>query len=178
MTRSSPGHGTILIADDNRVNRLLLARGLEHDGHSVVFAEHGAEALELLRQQPFDLMLLDVLMPELDGYEVLAKLKDDPHLREIPVIVTSALDVFAADLSQHLFRGNCGRPARGVLPLPAAHGETQLAVDWTRCEGHGLCARLVPELVQLERVPVTPGAPELAPVDDVATLPRANADAA
>jgi ferredoxin len=64
--------------------------------------------------------------------------------------VTSALDVFAADLSQHLFRGNCGRPARGVLPLPAAHGETQLAVDWTRCEGHGLCARLVPELVQLD----------------------------
>jgi adenylate cyclase len=84
--------GTILIADDNRVNRLLLARGLEQEGHTVVFAEHGREALELLRQQPFDLMLLDVLMPELDGYEVLAELKDDTHLRDIPVIVTSALD--------------------------------------------------------------------------------------
>ena len=84
--------GTILIADDNRVNRLLLARGLEQEGHRIVFAEHGGEALDLLRQQPFDLMLLDVLMPELDGYEVLAKLKDDPHLRDIPVIVTSALD--------------------------------------------------------------------------------------
>jgi adenylate cyclase len=87
-----PAPGTILIADDNRVNRLLLARGLEHEGHTIVFAEHGGEALELLRQQRFDLLLLDVLMPELDGYEVLAKLKDDPHLREIPVIVTSALD--------------------------------------------------------------------------------------
>jgi adenylate cyclase len=86
------GPGTILIADDNRVNRLLLARGLEHEGHTVVFAEHGREALDLLRERRFDLMLLDVLMPELDGYEVLAKLKDDPHLREIPVIVTSALD--------------------------------------------------------------------------------------
>jgi NADH:ubiquinone oxidoreductase subunit F (NADH-binding)/ferredoxin len=64
--------------------------------------------------------------------------------------VTSALDVFAADLSQHLFRGSCGRPALGVLPLPAAHGETQLTVDWTRCEGHGLCARVVPELVQMD----------------------------
>jgi class 3 adenylate cyclase len=84
--------GTILIADDNRVNRLLLARGLEHEGHTIVYAEHGGEALDLLRQQRFDLMLLDVLMPELDGYEVLAKLKDDPHLRDIPVIVTSALD--------------------------------------------------------------------------------------
>jgi CheY-like chemotaxis protein len=84
--------GTILIADDNRVNRLLLARGLEHEGHTVAFAEHGGEALELLGQQRFDLLLLDVLMPELDGYEVLAKLKDDPHLRDIPVVVTSALD--------------------------------------------------------------------------------------
>jgi class 3 adenylate cyclase len=86
------GAGTILIADDNRVNRLLLARGLEQQGHTIVFAEHGAEALDLLRQQRFDLLLLDVLMPELDGYEVLAKLKDDPHLRDIPVVVTSALD--------------------------------------------------------------------------------------
>ena len=84
--------GAILIADDNRVNRLLLARGLEQDGHTVVFAEHGREALDLMRKQRFDLLLLDVLMPELDGYEVLAELKDDPHLRDIPVVVTSALD--------------------------------------------------------------------------------------
>jgi adenylate cyclase len=84
--------GTILIADDNRVNRLLLARGLEQEGHIVVFAENGREALDLLGKKPFDLLLLDVLMPELDGFEVLAKLKDDPHLRDIPVVVTSALD--------------------------------------------------------------------------------------
>jgi class 3 adenylate cyclase len=81
-----------LIADDNRVNRLLLARGLEHDGHTVAFAEHGGEALELLRRRPFDLMLLDVLMPELDGYGVLRELQRDLHLRDIPVIVTSSLD--------------------------------------------------------------------------------------
>jgi adenylate cyclase len=84
--------GTILIADDNRVNQLLLARGLEQQGHDVVFAEHGSEALDLLRGRHFDLMLLDVLMPELDGYQVLAELKLDPHLRDIPVIMTSALD--------------------------------------------------------------------------------------
>jgi adenylate cyclase len=88
----APAAGRILIADDNRVNRLLLARGLEHEGHAVVFAEHGAEALELLRSGQFDLILLDVLMPELDGYGVLAELKDDPHLRDIPVVVTSSLD--------------------------------------------------------------------------------------
>jgi adenylate cyclase len=89
---SPPAPGTILIADDNRVNQLLLARGLEQEGHTVSFAEHGREALELLRRQRFDLMLLDVLMPELDGYEVLAELKGDSRLRDVPVIVTSALD--------------------------------------------------------------------------------------
>jgi adenylate cyclase len=92
MTPSASAPGTILIADDNRVNRLLLARGLEQQGHTVVFAEHGREALDALRRQHFDLVLLDVLMPELDGYRVLAELKDDPHLREIPVIMTSSLD--------------------------------------------------------------------------------------
>jgi class 3 adenylate cyclase len=82
----------LLIADDNRVNRLLLARGLEQQGHTVGFAEHGLEALDLLRRQHFDLLLLDVLMPELDGYQVLAELKLDPHLRDVPVIMTSSLD--------------------------------------------------------------------------------------
>ena len=92
MSPSASPPGTILIADDNRMNRLLLARGLEQQGHTIAYAEDGREALELLGQQRFDLMLLDVLMPELDGYEVLAELKDDPHLRDIPVIMTSALD--------------------------------------------------------------------------------------
>jgi adenylate cyclase len=92
MSASASRPGTILIVDDNRMNRLLLARGLEDQGHTVVFAEDGREALELLGRQDFDLMLLDVLMPELDGYEVLAELKLDPHLRDIPVVMTSALD--------------------------------------------------------------------------------------
>jgi adenylate cyclase len=83
---------TVLVADDNRMNRLLLGRSLEQQGHTVVFAEHGREALELLRQRPFDVLLLDVLMPELDGYHVLEELKSDVHLRDIPVVMTSALD--------------------------------------------------------------------------------------
>ena len=84
--------GTILVVDDNRVNSLLLSRGLEQQGHTVAFAEHGRAALDLLRSRSFDLMLLDVLMPELDGYQVLAALKHDSHLRDIPVIMTSSLD--------------------------------------------------------------------------------------
>jgi adenylate cyclase len=88
----SAAPGRILVVDDNRVNRLLLRRGLEEQGHSVEFAEHGQEALDLLGRGHFDLMLLDVLMPEVDGYQVLAELKDDPHLRDIPVIMTTSLD--------------------------------------------------------------------------------------
>jgi ferredoxin len=65
--------------------------------------------------------------------------------------VLSALDVLTEDLTAHLFRGTCGRPVRGVLPMPAGPAEQKLSIDWTRCRGHGLCAHLVPELVQLDR---------------------------
>jgi NADH:ubiquinone oxidoreductase subunit F (NADH-binding)/ferredoxin len=64
--------------------------------------------------------------------------------------VMSAVDVFTDDLTAHLFRGTCGRRVQNVLPLPAEAGESRLSVDWTRCRGHGLCAHLVPELVQLD----------------------------
>jgi adenylate cyclase len=84
--------GKILVVDDNRMNRLLLARSLEQQGHTVLFAENGSAALEQLRATPFDLMLLDVEMPELNGYQVLAQVHADHHLRNIPVIMTSALD--------------------------------------------------------------------------------------
>ena len=92
MSAPAPPPGTILIVDDNRMNRLLLGRGLEQQGHKVVFAEHGREALDLLHRQEFDLLLLDVEMPELDGYQVLAELKLHPDLGDVPVIMTSALD--------------------------------------------------------------------------------------
>jgi NADH:ubiquinone oxidoreductase subunit F (NADH-binding)/ferredoxin len=64
--------------------------------------------------------------------------------------VLSALDVFTDDLAEHLYRGSCGRPVRNYLPLPPVPGEARLAVDWTRCQGHGLCGYIVPELVQLD----------------------------
>jgi NADH:ubiquinone oxidoreductase subunit F (NADH-binding)/ferredoxin len=64
--------------------------------------------------------------------------------------VLSAIDVFTDDLTAHLFRGTCGRRVQNVLPLPAETGDARLSVDWTRCRGHGLCAHLVPELVQLD----------------------------
>ena len=85
----------LLIADDNKVNRLLLARSVELHGHRVATAENGRVALELLRREPFDLMLLDIEMPEMDGFQVMEQLAADPQLRDLPVIVTSSLEGIA-----------------------------------------------------------------------------------
>jgi NADH:ubiquinone oxidoreductase subunit F (NADH-binding)/ferredoxin len=64
--------------------------------------------------------------------------------------VGSALDAFADDVAEHMFRGTCGHRAAGILPLGDAAADERLTVDWTRCEGHGLCARLAPELIKLD----------------------------
>jgi len=82
----------VLIADDNKVNRLLLSRSVELLGHRVMLVENGRIALEKLQSEPFDLLLLDIEMPEVDGFAVLEQLKADPQLREMPVIVTSSVE--------------------------------------------------------------------------------------
>ena len=84
--------GVILVVDDNPSNRELLSRRLSREGHEVLTAADGGEGLEKLRARPFDLVLLDVLMPERSGAEVLQELKADPELRHIPVLMISALD--------------------------------------------------------------------------------------
>jgi adenylate cyclase len=82
----------LLVVDDNKVNRLLLSRHIDLLGHRFALAENGRVALEMLRSEPFDLLLLDIEMPELDGFTVLEQLKADPALRDVPVIVTSSLE--------------------------------------------------------------------------------------
>jgi len=86
----------LLIVDDVEDNREILRRRLEREGYEVESAANGRQALELVREQRFDLMLLDILMPEVDGYEVLEELKQDPNTRDIPVIMISALDDMAS----------------------------------------------------------------------------------
>jgi len=90
----TPGQepGRLLVVDDNKVNRILLARGLEGQGHEVETAENGRQALEKLRGNSFDLVLLDIEMPEMNGYQVLEICLRDPELRDIPIIMTSSLD--------------------------------------------------------------------------------------
>lgn len=82
----------LLVVDDNKVNRLLLTRSLELQGHAVASADNGRVALEMLRSEPFDLALLDIEMPQKNGFEVLAEMAADLRLRDLPVVVTSSLE--------------------------------------------------------------------------------------
>jgi PAS domain S-box-containing protein len=86
------GSARILAVDDDENNRDMLRRQLVRLGYEVTTASSGLQALELVNQESFDLILLDIVMPEIDGFGVLASLQTNPPLREIPVIVLSALD--------------------------------------------------------------------------------------
>jgi adenylate cyclase len=82
----------MLIVDDVEANRELLRRRLIRQGHEVTTATNGREAIEMLRRSPVDLVLCDIMMPEMDGYEFLQYIKHDADLRHIPVIMISAVD--------------------------------------------------------------------------------------
>ena len=84
--------GSILVVDDNEINRDLLSRYLGRLGHAVQVAPNGRQALEMIATGAFDLVLLDIMMPELNGYQVLQHLKDSETWRDLPVIMISALD--------------------------------------------------------------------------------------
>jgi class 3 adenylate cyclase len=86
------GTAQLLVVDDNKVNRLLLSRNLELMGHRVTMAENGRVALATLRHGGCDLVLLDIEMPEMDGFQVLEQIRGDLQLRDVPVLVTSSVE--------------------------------------------------------------------------------------
>jgi two-component system, NtrC family, sensor kinase len=92
QSQSEGGRGNLLIVDDNAANRDILRRHLEKQEYGVVSAGDGRECLRLLESGTFDLVLLDVLMPVMDGFEVLKQMRANPALRETPVVMISALD--------------------------------------------------------------------------------------
>jgi class 3 adenylate cyclase len=83
---------SVLVVDDDPVIRSMLTASLESRGHRVTTADGGSQALDLVRAEGFDVVLLDVLMPGMNGDQVLERLKDDPKLRHIPVIMVTGLD--------------------------------------------------------------------------------------
>ncbi|HEX8128046.1 MAG TPA: adenylate/guanylate cyclase domain-containing protein [Pyrinomonadaceae bacterium] len=90
--RQTEQGGLVLVVDDSETNRDILARRLTREGYEVETAADGARALEAVGLRRFDLVLLDIMMPGLNGYQVLERLKTTPELRDIPVIMISALD--------------------------------------------------------------------------------------
>ncbi len=89
---TNPTKGKILVVDDEELNRILLSTNLQESGYTVETAEDGQQALQMLHAQPFDAVLLDLIMPRMDGYQVLAEMKQDTALRRTPVIVISSAD--------------------------------------------------------------------------------------
>lgn len=91
-SEAPPLSGNVLIVDDNEGNRDVLAHRLEREGCTTVAVDGGAAALELLASHSFDLVLLDVLMPEMNGFDVLGRLRSSEQFRDLPVVMLSALD--------------------------------------------------------------------------------------
>lgn len=90
--KSQLATGRILVVDDDAMNREMLSRRLQKMGYKIREADNGNHALDELKQRPFDLVLLDIIMPELDGFRTLEFMKTDPMLRHVPVIMLTALD--------------------------------------------------------------------------------------
>ena len=88
----APASGRILVVDDNEMNRDMLSRRLRKRGYEVDTADDGRAALDAVAVGNFDLVLLDIMMPEMNGYEALERLKADDNSRHIPVIMISAVD--------------------------------------------------------------------------------------
>ncbi|MGI9590149.1 MAG: ATP-binding protein, partial [Myxococcota bacterium] len=121
----------ILVIDDNADSRDVLRRTLEDEGHCVATAKGGEEGLDLARRLTPSLILLDVMMPDLDGWEVLRKLKDDPRLRTIPVTMVTVIDDevrlgFALGAAEYLTK-----------PVDREH-LLEVARELTRGDGHAL----------------------------------------
>jgi len=91
MPSTEPPPGRVLIADDNQQNRELLEAYLANEGHQILMAHDGREALEIAIAQQPDLILLDIMMPKMSGYEVCRQIKQDPRTNDISVLMVTAL---------------------------------------------------------------------------------------
>jgi len=97
-------NATILYVEDNRENRLLVRRVLEAEGHTVLEADSAAQALQLVQDKPPDLILMDINMPEIDGYTLTARFRAIPQLHKVPIIAITA-NVMKGDRERTLQAG-------------------------------------------------------------------------
>jgi two-component system sensor histidine kinase/response regulator len=86
------GQGQILVVDDNEMNRDMLSRRLKREGYTILVAEDGYQALDMIKSHKFDLILLDIMMPGLSGFEMLPMIRENYTLAELPIIMATAKD--------------------------------------------------------------------------------------
>lgn len=89
---TQPEHGRVLLVDDDAMIRMLAAESLRHAGFEVSEADCGEQALRVFEESPFDLMLLDVLMPGIDGYTVCERLRRHPRGQWLPILMLTGLN--------------------------------------------------------------------------------------
>lgn len=129
---AATAQGRLLIVDDNAMNRDVLSRQLVREGYDVMAAASGKEALEQLRLQEYDLVLLDVVMPQMDGLQTLAAIQGDPALADVPVVMLSALDEIAG-VARCLEQGACDYLTKPVDPtLLRARVKSTLQIRYLR----------------------------------------------
>jgi len=157
--------GRVLVVDDDPLGRRLLEKRLQQEGHEVVTAPGGAEGLEALAASLFDIVLLDILMPDVDGFEVLERIKADPGLRHVPVIMISGLE----DIESVVRCIEMG--AEDFLPKPfdpvILRARVNAGLDRVRLHAlerdhvRGVFARFLPESVVDEALERSDGEPRL-----------------
>ena len=143
--------GTILIVDDVQENLMLLSRILAKDGYLVETIDNGADAISKVQSTPPDIILLDINMPSVDGYEVCTRLKEDEHTRHIPIIFISALDNIDYKVKAFQAGGVDYIPKPFEIEEVRARVQTHLAIQRLRLQLEGLnqeLARRVAELTQ------------------------------
>src|SRR5262249_25579689 len=123
---------SLLVVDDSKLGREMLATQLERQGYQVVSVANGKEALELIRQQAFDLVLLDVEMPEMNGLELLAVIRGKYSVADLPVIMVTGRDQ-TEDMVAPLRRGATDYTVKPfTFPVVRARVKTQLAMKKVR----------------------------------------------
>jgi eukaryotic-like serine/threonine-protein kinase len=161
--------GRLLVADDSEANREMLARRLRRRGYEVVVAEGGKEALAAVAAQPFDLVLLDVMMPEISGLEVLVRLRERYSLADLPVIMATARHK-SASIVDALSRGANDYVTKPLdFPVVAARVESQLALKRANDTVRRLYAQLEEAQARIERLSDARG----SALDDVSGWARA-----
>ncbi len=160
----NPAEAALLVVDDNEDNRYTLTRRLSREGYTnLTTAANGREALGLLQGKPIDLVLLDIMMPDMNGYEVLEHLKADPQLRHIPVIMISAVnevesvircielgaeDYLSKPFNPTLLRARVGASLERKQLLDQVRTQAADLATWN----HTLEQRVADQLAEIERV--------------------------